>query len=217
MSTHLENDLENVKLKMFEMADMAIDAIRMSVESLKKSDVATAEQVIQNDTYLDKMEIMIDDACIKLLVTRQPAAGDLRLVLAVLKINTDLERIGDLATNIAKETIRCDGRTPLKPLVDIPRMGGICIEMLKDALQAISTRDVARAQRVIETDTEIDYLNMQIYRELFLYMAENPHTITQAMGLIMVSKALERIGDHATNIAERAIYYIQGEDVRHQL
>ena len=96
-------------------------------------------------------------------------------------------------------------------------MGGICIEMLKDALQAISTRDVARAQRVIETDTEIDYLNMQIYRELFSYMAENPHTITQAMGLIMVSKALERIGDHATNIAERAIYYIQGEDVRHQL
>jgi phosphate transport system protein len=216
MPTHLEQELENVRIKIFEMADLAIEAINTSVESLKNSDMNLAQQVIRKDATLDQLEIFIDEECIRVLVTKQPAAADLRLVLAMLKINTDLERIGDMATNIARETIRLNGKPTLKPLVDIPIMARYSIEMIKDAFLAISEKNVQRAKNVIEKDKEIDALNTQIYRELFSYMMENAHTISQAMGLIMVSKALERIGDHATNIAERAVYYIEGADIRHQ-
>lgn len=215
MPTHLELELEAIKSKMFEMADLAIEAISKSVESLKKSDTNLAQAVIDGDSLLDQLEITIDDECIRVLVTRQPAATHLRLVLAILKINTDLERIGDLATNIAKETVRLKGQPTLKPLIDIPRMAEIGIEMIKDALRAITEMDPALAEKVIERDNEIDELNIQIYRELFTYMAENPKSISQALGLIMIAKVLERIGDHATNIAERAIYYVNGVDVRH--
>jgi len=165
---------------------------------------------------MDRLEIEIDDSCITLLVTRQPAASDLRLVLAVLKINTDIERIGDLATNIARETIKINGTPLIKPLVDIPRMGEIAIEMIKLAFSSLSERDAGKAKKVLVMDNEIDELNMQIYRELFTYMAESNRFISQSLSLIMVAKALERIGDHAKNIAERAIYYIEGEDVRHR-
>ncbi len=215
MPTHLELELEAIKSKIFEMADLAIEAISKSVESLKKSDTTLAQSVIDGDSLLDQLEITIDDECIRVLVTRQPAATHLRLVLAILKINTDLERIGDLATNIAKETVRLQGQPTLKPLIDIPRMAEIGIEMIKDALRAITEMDPVIAEKVIERDNEIDELNIQIYRELFSYMAENPKSISQALGLIMIAKVLERIGDHATNIAERAIYYVNGVDVRH--
>ncbi len=215
MITHLEQELEAIKSKIFEMADLAIEAISKSVDSLKRSDTNLAQKVIDDDSLLDQLEITIDDECIKVLVTRQPAATHLRLVLAMLKINTDLERIGDLATNIAKETVRLNGQPTLKPLIDIPRMAEIGIEMIKDSLRAITDKDASIAEKVIERDNEIDELNIQIYRELFSYMAENPNSISQALGLIMVAKALERIGDHATNIAERAIYYVNGVDVRH--
>ncbi len=216
MPTHLEQELENVRLKVFEMADLAIEAISGSVESLKKSDIQMAERVIQKDTVLDRLENTIDEECIRILVTRQPAAADLRLVLAMLKINTDLERIGDLATSIARETIKLDGKPTLKPLVDIPVMAALTIEMIKEVFLAITEKNAERAKNVIGRDHEIDALNIQIYRELFSYMMENAGTITQALGLIMVSKALERIGDHATNLAERAVYYIEGEEIRHQ-
>lgn len=216
MTTHLEHELENIKLKIFNMTDAAIEAIGKSIESLKNSNIELAEKVIENDSLIDRFEIEIDDACINTLVTKQPAATDLRLVLSFLKINTDLERIGDLATNIAKETIRFDGRPLVKPLVDVPRMAAICVDMIKSAFEAMTARSVDKASEVIKMDEEIDRLNLQIYRELFTYMAENPQNITQALGLIMVSKALERIGDHATNIAERVIYYIEGVDIRHK-
>lgn len=216
MPTHLEQELENIRSKVFEMADIAIEAIGRSIDSLKRSDIHLAEEVLQRDAELDQLEMSIDEECIRILVTRQPAAADLRLVLSLLKINTDLERIGDLATNIARETIRLDGKPTLKPLVDLPIMARMCIEMIKDSFQAISEKNVALAKSVIGRDRDIDDLNTQVYRELISYMLENPHTITQSLGLIMVSKALERIGDHATNISEKAVYYIEGEDIRHQ-
>jgi phosphate transport system protein len=216
MPTHLEQELENIKSKVFEMADIAIEAIARSIDSLKKSDVRLAEEVLQRDAELDQLEIAVDEECIRILVTRQPAAADLRLVLSLLKINTDLERIGDLATNIARETIRLDGKPTMKPLVDLPIMAKMCIDMIKDSFQAISEKNAAMAKGVIGRDKDIDALNTQVYRELISYMLENPHTITQSLGLIMVSKALERIGDHATNISEKAVYYIEGEDIRHQ-
>lgn len=215
MTTHLELELENIKSKMFEMADLAIESIAISVRAMKESDAHLAEQVLRDDSLLDNLEIEIDNECIRVLVTRQPAAVHLRFVLAMLKINTDLERIGDLSTNIANEAINLHGRSTLKPLVDIPRMADIAIAMLRDVFTAITERDAELAREIIARDRDIDTLNMQVYRELFTYMAENAHNISQALGLIMVSKALERIGDHVTNIAERAIYYIEGVDIRH--
>lgn len=215
MATHLEQELENIKSKVFEMADLAIESVAGAVRALKESNSDLARSVLRDDTLLDNLEVDIDNECVKVLVTRQPAAVHLRFVLAMLKINTDLERIGDLSTNIANEAINLYGRPPMKPLVDIPRMMEIATGMLRDVFTAITERDAERARGVIARDHDIDTLNMQVYRELFTYMAEDAHNISQALGLIMVAKALERIGDHVTNIAERAIYYIEGIDIRH--
>lgn len=215
MATHLEQELENIKSRIFEMADLAIESIAKSVQALKESSAELAERVMREDSALDNLEVEIDNECIRVLVTRQPAAVHLRFVLAMLKINTDLERIGDLSTNIATEAVNLHGRPTLKPLVDIPRMAELCIGMLRDVFDAFTERDAEKARGIIARDHDIDTLNMQVYRELFTYMAENAHNISHALGLIMVAKALERIGDHITNIAERAIYYIEGVDIRH--
>ncbi|MCX7677979.1 MAG: phosphate signaling complex protein PhoU [Spirochaetes bacterium] len=216
MTTHLELELQDLTRKIMEMADIAIESLENAVESLKNIDVKLAEKVIQKDSVLDKLEIHIDEECSRILVTKQPAAADLRLIIAILKANTDLERIGDLATNIAKETIRLEGKSLLKPLVDIPRMAELCISMIKLAFRAILEKDIELAKQCISIDKQVDDLNMQIYRELFTIMMERPSTMSQAFGLIMVAKALERVGDHATNIAERAVYFIEGQDIRHQ-
>lgn len=215
MATHFEQELENVTIKIFKMADLAIEAVTKSVEALKSADMNLAKKVIEQDTALDVLEKEIDEECIRILVTRQPAAVFLRLVLVILKSNTDLERIGDLSSNIAKECIRLSGKPAMKALVDIPRMASIAVEMIKDAFAAISEKDADKAREVIKRDDEIDELNLQVYRELFSYMIENPYIVSQALGLIMVAKSLERIGDHVTNIAERSIYYIEGKDIRH--
>ena len=216
MLTHLEMDLEQIKIKIFRMADYAMEAVTSSVVSLKNSDTTLADFIVKNDQEINRLEIEIDDECIKFLVTRQPAASDLRFILAMLKINTDLERIADLAANIAKETIRINGATLIKPLIDIPRMSEIAVRMINTAFVSITEKDVEKAKSVIEMDREIDELNTQIYRELFTYMGESSKNISQSLSLISVAKSLERIGDHTKNIAERAVYYIQGEEIRHQ-
>jgi len=216
MQTHLEMDIEQIKIKMFEMADLATEAIKLSIESLKNADLNLAKVIIKNDSRMDRLEIEIDDDCIRLIVTRQPAASDLRFALAMLKINTDIERIGDIASNIARETLKINGVPLIKPLIDIPRMAEIAVKMVQQAFTSISEKDVDKAKQVIAMDDEIDNLNLQIYRELFTYMGESTRNISQSLSLIMVAKALERAGDHAKNIAERAIYYIEGEDIRHK-
>jgi phosphate transport system protein len=215
MNTHLQLDLEQIKSRVFDMADLAIESIIGSVDSLKNCDVKAAQKVIDSDNNLDELEKIVDDECIKIIVMKQPAASDLRFVLSLIKINTDLERIGDLATNIAKETIRLGGRQPIKPLIDIPRMCSIAVEMIKDSLMAITEMNAEKAKRVIARDKEIDELNVQIFQELTAMMAENPARMSQAFSLITVARSLERIGDHATNIAERAVYFIEGIDIRH--
>ena len=217
MTTHFEQDLEGIRIKFFKMADLAIDAVYQSIEALRQSDSRLARSVIENDNLLDALEKEIDEDCIRFLVSRQPAAVDLRFVLVMLKSNTDLERIGDLSSNIAKECIKLGGKPPMKALVDIPRMASIAIEMVRDTFTAIAEKNSMRARLVVKRDDEIDELNTQVYRELFSYMMETPHTISQALGLIMVSKSLERIGDHISNIAERAVYYIEGVDIRHSM
>lgn len=215
MNTHLQLDLEQIKSRVFDMADLAIESIIGSVDSLKNCDVKAAQKVIDSDNNLDELEKIVDDECIKIIVMKQPAASDLRFVLSLIKINTDLERIGDLATNIAKETIRLGGRQPIKPLIDIPRMCSIAVEMIKDSLMAITEMNAEKAKKVIARDKEIDELNVQIFQELTAMMAENPARMSQAFSLITVARSLERIGDHATNIAERAVYFIEGIDIRH--
>lgn len=216
MTTHLEMELSQLTAKVYKMADKAIEFIGMAVDSLKNARPDLARQVIERDTEMDRLEVEIDDECIRILVTKQPAAVHLRMVLACLKINTDLERIGDLCTNIAKEAVRLDGKPALKPLVDIPRMAEICVEMIKKCFRSISEKNSLLAKEVLEMDRKVDELNIQIYRELFSFMAESPRSISEALGLIMVSKALERIGDHTCNIAERSIYYIDGINISHQ-
>jgi len=161
MTTHLEQELEYIKSKIFEMADLAIESIAKSVQSLKESDADLAGRVLSDDSVLDNLEVEIDNECIKILVTRQPAAVYLRFVLAMLKINTDLERIGDLSTNIANEAINLHGRPTLKPLVDIPRMAELCIGMLRDVFTAITERNTEKARDIIARDRDIDMLNMQ--------------------------------------------------------
>jgi phosphate transport system protein len=217
MNTHLQMDLEQIKAKVFQMADRAIESIERSVLSLRNGDILAARQIIDDDTYLDELEKVIDDDCGKILVMKQPAAVDLRFVLSLIKINTDLERIGDLSVNIAKETLRLSGRAHVKPLNDIPRMAEITVSMIKDALASITESDAEKAKKVILRDKEVDDLNVQVFRELLSIIAESPATISDAFSLITVSRSLERIGDHATNIAERAVYYIEGVDIRHTL
>ncbi len=168
MTNHLEQELEKIKIKFFKMADLAIDAVSDAIKSLQDRDIDGAKKIIEDDSVLDQLEMDIDDECIKVLVTKQPAATDLRFVLSMLKINTDLERIGDLASNIAKETIRLNGQNFVKPLEDIPHMAEISINMIKNVVQAISNKDVDLARKIIKMDDEIDEKNIQVFKELFL-------------------------------------------------
>lgn len=213
--THLQSELDKVKAKIYEMSDLAIEQINMAIDALKEQDSHAAERIIKRDEMLDKLELHVDDACIKLLVTQQPAAIDMRMVLASLKMNTDIERIGDLTGSIAKEVIRIGKKPFIKPLLDIPRMGEIAVDMIKMTLEAMADMDVEKARKVIKTDELVDDLNSQIYRELFSFSLEEPSAISQSLSFIMIAKSLERIGDHASNMAERVIYYIEGIDVRH--
>ena len=215
MMTHLQKELDYITERVFEMADRAIESIDRSIAALKDLNSAAADKVIEGDNILDSLEKEIDEECVKILVTRQPAASGLRLVLAMLKINTDLERIGDLAVNISKETKSLCGKPHIKPLIDIPRMSQIVVEMIKSTLQSVTSMDAALAKAVIARDKDIDDLNRQLFRELFTVMAENPAFISQAFSLIMIARLLERAGDHVTNIAERVVFYIEGVDIRH--
>ena len=215
MTTHLQMELDHVKERVFEMADRSAESIERAITALKELDHAAAAKIIERDSVIDALEKEIDDECVRLLVTRQPAASDLRFVLAMLKINTDLERIGDLSVNIARETQNLCGKPLIKPLIDIPRMAAISVEMLKSTLAAIITLDSNAAKAVIARDREIDDLNKQLFRELFSIMMENPALLSQAFSLIIVARLLERVGDHVTNIAERVVYLVEGVDIRH--
>lgn len=223
MTIHLEQDLENISSRIYEMADLVSESISRSLESLNNADMLLAQKVIDDDSRLDNLEIEIDNRCIRIIVTRQPAAIHLRFVLALLKINTDLERMGDMATSIARESLKLNGSSidKLPPdissmvSIGINNMATIGIEMLKDSFQAISEKNVEKARKVIKKDMKLDEIYFDIYGVLFSYMAEKSKSISEALGHIMIAKALERIGDHAMNIAERAIYYIEGIDIRH--
>jgi len=197
------------------MGGLAEDRVRLAVRAVVQRDAKLVDEVISGDAAINKLHIEIDDRCFKLIALHQPMAADLRAIVAAVKINTDLERVGDLAVNIAEAVRRYLRNPPVKELIDIPRMADIAQSMLRDSLDAFVRRDTGLAQSVLEADDSLDALKSQVFRELLTYMLQDPHTIEAALDLILISRHLERIGDHATNVAEDVIFMVSARDVRH--
>jgi phosphate transport system protein len=213
---HFQEELEALQGRLLEMGGLAEERVRAAVQGLVTRDVAVIDQVLHGDEPINTLHIEVDERCFKLLALHQPMAADLRQIVAAVKINTDLERVGDLAVNIAEAAKRYAQHPPVKKLIDIPRMGDIAQAMLRDALDSFVRRDTALAQRVLNEDDRLDGLKTQIFRELLTYMLQDPSTVEPALDLILVSRHLERIGDHATNVAEDVIFMVSARDVRHQ-
>jgi len=212
---HFQEELEQLKRRLLEMGGLAEEEVRVAIKGLVERDEALIGRAITGDEPVNAMHIEIDSRCFTLLALYQPMAADLRAIVAAVKINTDLERVGDLAVNIAEAAERCIRLPPVKKLIDIPRMAGLAQSMLRDALDAFVRRDITLAQRVLDEDDKLDALKTQIFRELLTYMLQDPSTIEAALDLILISRHLERIGDHATNIAEDVIFIVSARDVRH--
>jgi phosphate transport system protein len=212
---HFQEELEQLKARLLEMGGLAEEHVRQAVTGIVERDRELIDRVLSGDAPLNTLHIEIDNRCFKLLALHQPMAADLRAIVAAVKINTDLERVGDLAVNIAEAARRYTSHPPVKKLIDIPRMGEIAQTMLRDALDSFVRRDIALAQQVLSQDDALDSLKTQIFRELLTYMLQDPTTIEPALDLILVSRHLERIGDHATNIAEDVIFIVSAKDVRH--
>jgi phosphate transport system protein len=197
------------------MGGLAEERVRAAVQGLVSRDVGLLERVLRGDEPLNQFHIEIDGICFRLLALHQPMAGDLRTIVAAVKINTDLERVGDLAVNIAEAGKRYVSHPPVKKLIDIPRMGDLAQTMLRDALDAYVKRDTQLAHQVLNQDDQLDTLKTQVFRELLTYMIQDPATVEPALDLILISRHQERIGDHATNIAEDVIFMVSALDVRH--
>lgn len=212
---HFLEELEKLKQQLLAMGGLAEERVRLAVRGLVERDRAILEQVVSGDDAVNRFHIDVDNHCFKLLALHQPMAVDLRVIVAAAKINSDLERVGDLAVNIAEASLRYVKHPPVKPLVDIPRMSDIAQAMLKDALDSFVARDVPLAKSVLLRDDTLDALKDQVFRELLTYMMTDPRTIEPALDLIVISRQLERIGDHATNVAEDVIFIVAARDVRH--
>lgn len=215
MKRFFDVELETLRSHLVQMGEKSIEQVRLAVRAVVERDPETARQVRAGDDALDHLEVLIDEEGMRYMSLRNPLATDLRLVVVGMKAGHDLERVGDEANNIAKRAIRLANEAPVKPLVDLPRMADIALAMLRDALDCFLQHDNEKALAVIRRDQEVDDLNKQIYRELSSYMVENPETISRALELMFISKSIERIADHATNIAEEMVYLAKGEDIRH--
>ncbi len=215
MERHFEQDLEELKQRLLWMASLAERSVHQAVHAVLDSDQNLAETVLQEEDAINEMQIEIDDRVQRLLALQQPMAIDLRFILAVSRINNDLERIGDQAVNIAQSALRILRHPQVKPYVDLPRMSELVETMVRDSLNALVQKDQELAKSVLARDDEVDSLRDQMFRELLTYMMENSRVVFPAFELILVAKNLERIGDHATNIAEDVIYSVAGRDVRH--
>jgi len=212
--THFENEMTNLKERLLLMASLASAAVTRSIKALVDRDDDLARAVIEEDTAIDRLEMEIDEIAIALL-SKAPLASDLRLITVAMKASRDLERVADEATSIARRAIDLGQEPQLKPYIDIPRMTTMAMEMLKDALDAFVSRNPEKARAVIPRDKEVDALNKQLHRELASYMVEKPNTITRCLSLMVISKRLERIADHAKNVAEEVVFLYEGRDIRH--
>ncbi len=213
---HFEKELDELKRNLLEMARLAEEATNRAVQSIVRRDSSLAEMTFEGEDRINKMEIAIEEMCLKLLALRQPMAADLRFITAALKITTDLERIGDQAVNIAERAISLNEEAQIKPYIDIPRMADIAQSMVRDVLDAFVNRDSKLARSVCERDDVVDALHDQVLRELITYMIADPKTITRAVHLIIVSRCLERIADHATNVAEDVIFMVDALVIKHR-
>jgi len=215
MERKFDEELNNLKEKLMQMATLAEESITLAVRSLKERNDVYAQQVFDGEETLNLLDIEIDKLGMQLFALRQPMAIDLRLITATMRIAVELERIGDLAVNIAQRSLELLKQPPLKPLIDIPRMAEISQQMVKDAIDAFVNKNDKLAKNVCERDDEVDDLNDQIFRELLTYMMQDPKTIEIAVELILVGRHLERIADHATNIGEDVIYMVKGKTIKH--
>ncbi len=212
---HAADAINHLKTRLLAMGGEAEEQVRRAVRALVETDLALAERVLCGDEPINRLHMEIDRRCYDLLVNHRPVATDVRVVVSGVKINSDLERIGDVAVNIAEATFSYLQHPPVKPLIDIPRMADHAQGMLRDALNAYVRHDIELATEVLDRDDTLDGLKEQVFRELLRYMVQNPATTEPALDLILISRHLERIGDHATNIAEEVIFVVSGRDVRH--
>ena len=213
--SEFDAEIDELKKKILTMGSMVVSMVSDSLAALLTRDTPLAETVMGRDREVDRMEMAVDELAVRMVALRQPAASDLRLIIAALKISTDLERIGDIGVNIAERVVELNAEPQLKPYIDLPRMADAAQGMIHSALDAFVTGDVPLAVKVLESDQLVDDLNSQIFHELLAYMLADPMTVNRATRLIFISKYLERVADHATNVAEEVIYTIQGRDVRH--
>ncbi|MBW8782874.1 MAG: phosphate signaling complex protein PhoU [Verrucomicrobia bacterium] len=216
MKRFFDAELEIFRSNLILMGETSIRQVRDAVKALVEGDVALADRVIAADDEIDQLEIRIDEEAMRYMNLRAPVATELRLVIVGMKASHDLERVGDEATTIAKRAVRLAAEPPLKPYIDIPRMATIALEMLRDALDCFLNGDTEKALAVVRRDSEVDAINKQLYRELSSYMIERPATTTRALELMFISKSLERIADHACNIAEEMVFLAQAKDIRHR-
>jgi phosphate transport system protein len=217
MQRHFHEELEALKQTLLAMGGLVEDQIRRVMRALLERDDVIAQEVIDRDRQVNAYDIEVDEQCVNLLALHQPAAGDLRFITTAMKIVTDLERIGDQAVNIAQRALELNREPQLKPYIDLPRMADRAQRMVKESLDAFVARDTALARQVCGEDAEVDALKEQIFRELLTYMMEDPRTVSRAIRVILISRFLERVADHATNIAEMVIYLVEGKMVRHTL
>jgi phosphate transport system protein len=212
---HFREELEALQGRLLEMGGLAEERVRAALHGLVQRDAAIIQKILSGDEPINQLHIEVDNRCFRLLALHQPMATDLRAIVAAVKINTDLERVGDLAVNIAEASMRYISHPPVKQLIDIPQMGDIAQAMLRDSLDAYVKRDTELATKVLNEDDRLDSLKTQVFRDLLTHMLQNQSTVEPSLDLILVSRHLERIGDHATNIAEDVIFMVSARDVRH--
>jgi phosphate transport system protein len=217
MQRHFHEELETLKQTLLAMGGLVEDQIRRVLRALLERDSELAQEVIERDREVNSYDVEVDAKCVELLALHQPAASDLRFITTAMKIVTDLERIGDQAVNIGQRVLELNREPQLKPYIDLPRMAERAQRMVKESLDAFVARDTELARRVCGEDDAVDALKEQIFRELLTFMMEDPKTIPRAIRLILISRFLERVADHATNIAEMVIYMVESKMVRHTL
>jgi len=215
MQRHIDQELAELKSQILRMGALVESQIEGSIKALVDRDVDLASRIIERDTLVNSLDVDIDENCIRLLALQAPAARDLRFVTTAMKISTELERMSDISENISERVIELNEEPPLKPYIDIPRMANWTMMMVRESLDAFVRSDAALARKVCADDDFVDNLTHQLFRELLSFMIENPATITRAIRLTFIGKSLERIADHATNIAELVIYMVEGKIIRH--
>ena len=215
MQRHIDQELADLRSQILRMGALVESQIEGSIKALVDRDANLASRIIERDTLVNTMDVEIDENCMRLLALQAPAASDLRFVTTAMKISTELERMSDLSENISERVIELNEEPQLKPYIDIPRMANWTMTMVRESLDAFVRSDAALARKVCADDDFVDNLQHQLFRELLSFMIENPATITRAIRLTFVGKSLERIADHATNIAELVIYMAEGKIIRH--